>query len=162
MKGHINMASMPAVGQPAPAFTLPDEDNNQVSLSDLKGKPVILYFYPKDDTPGCTKEACSIRDFYNEIQAAGGVLYGASPDSPDSHRAFIDKYDLNFPLLSDEDKSAAQDYGVWVERERNGQKSMGIARTTFAIDEEGNVAHVWENVTPDTHGEEILTWLKKR
>jgi len=162
MKGHIHMASMPAIGQPAPGFTLPDADNNQVSLSDLKGKPVILYFYPKDDTPGCTKEACSIRDFYNEIQAAGGVLYGASPDSPDSHRAFIEKYDLNFPLLSDEEKSAAQDYGVWVERERNGQKSMGIARTTFAIDEEGTVANIWENVTPDSHGEEILSWLKGR
>jgi thioredoxin-dependent peroxiredoxin len=162
MKGRTSMASMPAAGQPAPGFTLPDADNNQVSLADLKGKPVILYFYPKDDTAGCTKEACSFRDVYEEILAAGGVVYGASPDSPDSHRAFIEKYNLNFPLLSDEEKSAAQAYGVWVERERNGQKSMGIARTTFAIDEEGNVAHVWENVTPDTHGEEILTWLRER
>lgn len=156
------MASLPAIGKPAPGFTLPDEDNNQVSLANLKGKPVILYFYPKDDTPGCTKEACSFRDFYDAIQAAGGTVYGASPDSPESHRAFIEKYDLNFPLLSDEDKSAAQAYGVWVERDRNGQKSMGIARTTFAIDEEGNVAQVWESVTPDTHGEEILSWLMER
>lgn len=156
------MSSLPSVGQPAPEFTLPDADNNTVSLADLKGKPVILYFYPKDDTAGCTKEACSFRDYYSEIQAAGGVVYGASPDSPESHRAFIEKYNLNFPLLSDEEKSAAQAYGVWVERERNGQKSMGIARTTFAIDEEGSITHVWENVSPDTHGEEILSWLKER
>jgi peroxiredoxin Q/BCP len=156
------MSARPTVGQPAPGFSLPDADNNQVNLEDLRGKPVILYFYPKDDTPGCTREACSFRDYYTEIQNAGAALYGASPDSPESHRAFIEKYNLNFPLLSDEDKAAAQAYGVWVERERNGQKSMGIARTTFAIDEQGNIAHVWENVTPDDHGEEILAWLKGR
>jgi len=156
------MASMPNVGQRAPDFSLPDANNNTVSLSDLQGKPVILYFYPKDDTPGCTKQACSFRDYYSEIQNAGAIVYGASPDSPESHRAFIEKYDLNFPLLSDEDKTAAQAYGVWVERERDGQKFMGIARTTFAIDEQGNIAHVWENVTPDTQGEEILNWLKER
>lgn len=155
------MTSLPQVGQPAPDFNLPDETGNTVSLDSLKGKPVILYFYPKDDTPGCTKEACSFRDYYSEIQSAGGVVYGASPDSVESHQAFIEKYDLNFPLLSDEDKEAAQAYGVWVERERNGQKSMGIARTTFAIDEGGNIAQVWENVSPDDHGEEILAWLKE-
>jgi thioredoxin-dependent peroxiredoxin len=155
------MSTMPNVGQPAPDFSLPDANNNQVSLSELKGTPVILYFYPKDDTAGCTKEACSFRDYYSEIQNAGGQVYGASPDSPESHRDFIAKYDLNFPLLSDEEKSAAQAYGVWVERERNGQKSMGIARTTFAIDEEGKIAQVWENVSPDSHGEEILAWLKE-
>lgn len=156
------MSSIPTAGQPAPAFTLPDANNQQITLADLKGKPVILYFYPKDDTPGCTKEACSFRDFYSEIQHAGAEVYGASPDSPESHRAFAEKYNLNFPLLSDEDKSTAQAYGVWVERERNGQKSMGIARTTFAIDEEGTIAKVWQNVSPDTHGSEIVDWLKSR
>lgn len=156
------MSSMPEVGQPAPEFSLPDANKNEVSLTDLKGKPVILYFYPKDDTPGCTKEACSFRDFYGEIQATGAQLYGASPDSPESHQAFAEKYNLTFPLLSDEDKSAAQSYGVWVERERNGQKSMGIARTTFAIDAAGKIANVWENVSPDTHGSEIVDWLKAR
>ena len=156
------MSTMPQVGQKAPEFTLPDANDQNVSLKDLQGKPVILYFYPKDDTPGCTKEACSFRDYYGEIQAAGAEVYGASPDSPESHRAFIEKYNLNFPLLSDEDKSAAEAYGVWVERERDGQKFMGIARTTFAIDEKGNIAHVWENVSPDTHGAEIVNWLKER
>ncbi len=156
------MSARPTAGQAAPGFSLPDAENNVVSLDDLQGKPVILYFYPKDDTPGCTKEACSFRDYYTEIQNAGAVLYGASPDSPESHQAFIEKYNLNFPLLSDEDKSAAEAYGVWVERERNGEKSMGIARTTFAIDEQGTIAHVWENVTPDDHGEEILAWLNER
>ena len=156
------MASLPQEGQPAPDFNLPDATGNQVSLDDLKGKPVILYFYPKDDTAGCTKEACSFRDYYAEIQAAGAAVYGASPDSPESHKAFIEKYNLNFPLLSDEEKTAAQAYGVWIERERDGKKFMGIARTTFAIDEEGNIARVWENVSPDDHGEEILTWLKDR
>lgn len=156
------MSSLPQAGQPAPDFNLPDANGNQVSLNDLKGKPAILYFYPKDDTAGCTKEACSFRDFYNEIQAAGGVVYGASPDSPESHKAFIEKYNLNFPLLSDEEKTAAQAYGVWIERERDGKKFMGIARTTFAIDEAGNIARVWENVLPDDHGEEILAWLKDR
>ncbi len=156
------MSSMPTVGQPAPAFSLQDANARQVDLASLKGKPVILYFYPKDDTPGCTKEACSFRDYYSEIQAAGAEVYGASPDSPESHRAFAEKYNLNFPLLSDEDKSAAQSYGVWVERERNGEKSMGIARTTFAIDEEGKIARVWENVSPDTHGSEIVDWLQSR
>ncbi|CAN5766525.1 thioredoxin-dependent thiol peroxidase [soil metagenome] len=156
------MSSKPTVGQPAPEFSLHDANDRQVSLSALKGRPVILYFYPKDDTPGCTKEACSFRDFYGEIQNTGAEVYGASPDSPESHRAFAEKYNLNFPLLSDEDKSAAQDYGVWVERERNGKKSMGIARTTFAIDEKGAIAQVWENVSPDTHGAEIVDWLKSR
>lgn len=156
------MASLPAVGQPAPDFSLPDQSGKTVSLSDLKGKPVVLYFYPKDDTPGCTTQACSFRDYYADIQEAGGVVYGASPDSAESHQAFIEKYDLNFDLLADEDKTAAQAYGVWVERERNGQKFMGIARTTFAIDEDGNIAHVWENVSPDTQGEDILNWVKSR
>jgi peroxiredoxin Q/BCP len=156
------MSSMPAVGQPAPEFSLPDANNGTVSLTDLRGKPIILYFYPKDDTPGCTKEACSFRDYYSEIEAAGAEVYGVSRDSPESHRAFAEKYNLNFPLLSDEDKSSAQAYGVWVERERDGKKSMGITRTTFAIDEDGKIAHVWKNVTPDTHGSEIVDWLKSR
>lgn len=156
------MSSLPQVGQPAPEFALPDQDGEQVRLADLKGKPLILYFYPKDDTAGCTKEACSFRDYYSEIQSAGAAVYGASPDSPESHREFIEKYDLNFPLLSDEDKDAARAYGVWIERERDGKKFMGITRTTFAIDEEGKIARVWENVTPDMHGEEILTWLKEK
>lgn len=156
------MTSRPTVGQPAPDFTLPDANDQPVSLTDLQGKPVILYFYPKDDTPGCTTEACSFRDFYGEIQQTGALVYGASPDSPESHRAFIEKYNLNFPLLSDEDKTAAQNYGVWVERERDGRKFMGIARTTFAIDEQGKIANVWENVSPDDHGQEIVDWLKSR
>lgn len=156
------MADAPQIGQQAPDFEATTDTGETVRLSDYRGQRVVLYFYPKDDTPGCTKQACSFRDYYSEIQNAGAIVYGASPDSPESHRAFIEKYDLNFPLLSDEDKTAAQAYGVWVERERDGQKFMGIARTTFAIDEQGNIAHVWENVTPDTQGEEILNWLKER
>lgn len=156
------MASLPTVGQPAPDFSLPDQSGNTVSLSALKGKPVILYFYPKDDTPGCTKQACSFRDYYTDIQEAGGIVYGASPDSVESHQEFIEKYGLPFDLLADEEKEAAQAYGVWVERERDGRKFMGIARTTFAIDEEGNIAHIWENVSADTQGEDILAWVKNR
>jgi thioredoxin-dependent peroxiredoxin len=156
------MASMPSVGQPAPAFSLPDQTGKTINLEGLKGKPVILYFYPKDDTPGCTIQACSFRDYYTDIQEAGGIVYGASPDSVESHQAFIEKYGLPFDLLADEEKEAAQAYGVWVERERDGRKFMGIARTTFAIDEEGNIAHIWENVSADTQGEDILNWVKSR
>jgi thioredoxin-dependent peroxiredoxin len=156
------MASPLAVGQPAPDFSLPDQTGKTVSLADLKGKPVVLYFYPKDDTPGCTIQACSFRDYYGEIMEAGGIVYGASPDSAESHQAFIEKYGLPFDLLADEEKDAAQAYGVWVERERDGRKFMGIARTTFAIDEEGNIAHIWENVSADTQGEDILAWVKNR
>ena len=152
----------PDSGYPAPDFSANASNGSKLSLSTFRGKWVILYFYPKDDTPGCTKEACSFRDYYSEIEAAGAEVYGVSRDSPESHRAFAEKYNLNFPLLSDEDKSAAQAYGVWVERERDGKKSKGIARTTFAIDEDGKIAHVWKNVTPDTHGYEIVDWLKSR
>lgn len=156
------MASMPSVGQPAPAFSLPDQTGKTINLEGLKGKPVILYFYPKDDTPGCAIQACSFRDYYTDIQEAGGIVYGASPDSVESHQAFIEKYGLPFDLLADEEKEAAQAYGVWVERERDGRKFMGIARTTFAIDEEGNIAHIWENVSADTQGEDILNWVQSR
>ena len=150
------------VGDNAPDFQTVDDQNNPVKLSDLRGKRVVLYFYPKDDTPGCTRQACGFRDIYSGLEELNSVVLGVSPDGVDSHQAFKSKFSLPFPLLVDEDHKIAESYGTWVERERDGQKFMGIARTTFAIDEQGNIAHVWENVTPDTQGEEILNWLKER
>lgn len=156
------MAQTPEIGSPAPDFTLPTGDGNSITLSDLRGTTTILYFYPKDDTPGCTKEACGFRDLNSEIQAHGAQILGVSGDDEASHRSFAEKYGLNFPLLADVDKSVAQQYGVWRERERNGQKSWGIARVTFAIDEEGKIANVWEVSDAENHSKEVLDWLKAR
>jgi peroxiredoxin Q/BCP len=156
------MAQTPEVGQSAPDFSLPDGDGNTVSLADQRGSTTILYFYPKDDTPGCTREACGFRDHNSEIQAAGARIFGVSADGIDSHRAFSDKYGLTFPLLADEEKQVAQSYGAWRERVRDGQTSMGMARVTFAIDQDGKIANVWEVTDAEAHGQEVLDWLRNR
>ena len=151
--------AMPEVGQKAPNFRLPDEEGHPVSLSDYKGKPVVLYFYPKDDTPGCTKEACNFRDDYEAYRAAGVEILGVSPDPPDSHSDFKQKYDLPFPLLADESNEVCETYGVWTRKKFRGREYMGVNRTTFAIDEDGNISHVFRNVDPAEHSAEVLEAL---
>ena len=143
-------------GQKAPAFTLPAADGTKVRLSDLLGSPVVVYFYPKDDTPGCTREACAFRDRHSELRAAGVVLLGISADGVESHAKFRDKYDLNFPLLSDADHKVAEKYGAWREKNMYGKKSMGIQRSTFLIDADGRVAKVWKRVQVDGHDAPVL------
>lgn len=148
------------VGSKAPAFSLENDEGKKVSLKDLQGKKVVLYFYPKDDTPGCTKEACSFSENIKSIQKAGAIVLGVSADTVDSHRKFKEKYKLNFPLLSDPDKDAIEKYGVWKEKNMYGKKSMGIERTTFIIDEDGKIAHIFPKVKVDGHTEAILEKLK--
>ena len=143
-------------GDMAPNFTLPSSSGSDVTLSDLKGRKVVLYTYPKDDTPGCTVEACGFRDGLGSIEGAGAVVLGMSADGIDSHHEFIGKYNLNFELLSDEDNSVIKTYGAWGEKEVRGQKMIGIIRMTFLIDEEGRVQNVWPQVTPDGHADEVL------
>jgi peroxiredoxin Q/BCP len=147
-------------GEPAPDFKLPDQEGKEVSLSGFKGTPVVLYFYPKDDTPGCTKEACAFRDARKEYEEAGAVVIGVSPDGPESHQKFARKYDLNFPLLADLDKEVCQAFGVWKEKNMYGKKSMGVVRTTFVIDREGVIRKVFPRVKVDGHSEAVLDVLK--
>ncbi len=146
-------------GKPAPTFTLESDRGETVSLESLRGQPVVLYFYPKDDTPGCTAQACGIRDAWGEFEARGAVVLGVSPDSAQSHETFRDKYGLPFTLLADEDHSVAESYGVWGEREMAGRKYMGVERSTFVIDADGNVAKVMRRVKPDTHADDVLAAL---
>jgi peroxiredoxin Q/BCP len=146
-------------GKPAPDFTLQTDTGETVSLSDQRGKQVVLYFYPKDDTPGCTAQACGIRDAYGEFERAGAVVYGISPDDVDSHQAFKSKYALPFTLLADEGHEVADAYGVWGERSYMGKKYMGIERSTFVIDEDGNVKRAMPKVKPATHADEVLAVL---
>lgn len=134
------------VGDKAPAINAINQHGDKVSLDDFKGKKVILYFYPKDNTPGCTTEACNFRDNYQSLQAEGFEVIGVSTDSAESHQKFISKYDLPFTLLADEDKKIVQDYGVWVEKNMYGRKYMGTARTTFIIDENGIIKHIIKKV----------------
>ena len=143
-------------GQKAPDFKTPDETGKTISLSDLKGKKVVLYFYPKDDTPGCTKEACAFRDGITQIKKKGAVVYGVSPDSVGSHQKFKEKFTLNFPLLADPDKRMVQDYGVWKEKSMYGKTYMGIQRTTFLIDKSGYIRNIWRNVNVDGHATQVL------
>jgi len=147
------------VGQKAPDFTLPSDSGEKISLKDFRGKKVVLYFYPKDDTPGCTKEACSFRDNINQILEKGAVVIGVSADSVESHKKFKEKYNLNFPLLSDEKHRVLEKYGVWKERNLYGKKFMGTERTTFIIDENGRIAHIFRKVKVDGHTEEVLKKL---
>ena len=147
------------IGQKAPAFSLPNQDGKLVRLADFKGKKVVLYFYPKDDTPGCTKESCTLRDGLDEIQDSGAVVLGISGDSVDSHKKFAKKFNLNFPLLSDEKKAVLQAYGVWKEKSLYGRKFMGIERTTFIIDEHGKLDDIFRKVKVDGHLEEVLAEL---
>ena len=146
-------------GQPAPGFTLPTDSGNVISLTALRGKPVVLYFYPKDDTPGCTVQARGIRDAWGEFERRGAVVLGVSPDSPKSHVKFRDKYSLPFTLLADEDHTVAEAYGVWVEKSFAGKKYMGVERSTFVIGPDGTLAKVMRQVKPDSHADEVLSAL---
>ncbi len=151
---------MPDAGSKAPAFTLPTDDGSSVSLTDFAGKKVVLYFYPKDDTSGCTTQACEFRDSWGAVQQAGAVVLGVSPDGVASHQKFRDKLALPFPLLADEDHAVAERYGVWGEKSMYGRKYFGILRTTFVIDEEGRISHVFEKVKPEGHAAEVLAVLE--
>ena len=146
-------------GQPAPAFTLPSDGGEDVSLESLRGRPVVLYFYPKDDTPGCTAQARGIRDAWGEFERRGAVVLGVSPDSPARHVKFKSKYALPFTLLADEDHSVAEAYGVWVEKSFAGKKYIGVERSTFVIDPEGKVAKVMRRVNPESHADDVLAAL---
>lgn len=150
---------MLTIGQKAPDFTLTDKDGRAVSLSDFAGKKVVLYFYPKDNTPGCTRQACAFAGAYNEFQKRGVVVIGVSRDSVASHVKFAEKYSLPFILLSDPELEAIQAYGVWQEKKLYGKVSMGVVRTTFLIDENGAIEAVMPKVKPDTNAEEILAML---
>lgn len=145
---------------PAPDFTLPDETGTQRKLSDYLGKPVVLYFYPKDDTPGCTTEACSFRDDYSDYEKEGVVILGVSPDSPKSHAKFKAKFQLPFTLLADENHQVCQMYDVWGLKKFMGRQYEGVFRTTFLINAEGQILRVFENVKPAGHSAEILAALK--
>lgn len=143
-------------GDKAPAFSANNQKGEQVSLADYKGKKLVLYFYPKDDTPGCTKEACSLRDNYNVLLKQGYEILGVSPDNEKKHQKFIDKYELPFDLLADTDQAVANAYGVWVEKSMYGRKYMGIARTTFIIDEKGVISEIIKKVDTAEHAKQIL------
>jgi peroxiredoxin Q/BCP len=143
-------------GDTAPDFTLPDQDGNSVSLSSLRGKNVVLYFYPKADTPGCTTQACGVRDHTADYAAADAVVLGVSPDAPKKIAKFVDKYDLGFTLLGDEDHSVAEAYGVWVKKSMYGREYMGNERTTFVIDPAGTIKDVMRSVKPAEHDDLVL------
>jgi thioredoxin-dependent peroxiredoxin len=151
-----------SAGKPAPDFTLQDETGTPRTLSDYRGKPVVLYFYPKDDTSGCTKEACSFRDDYSAYQDSGVVILGVSPDSPESHAKFKSKYGLPFTLLADIDRDVCHLYGVWGPKKFMGKEYEGVLRTTFFIDSQGSILKVFEGVKPANHSQEILEELKIR
>ncbi len=143
-------------GQKAPAFSLKDQNGKTVKLSDFKGQWVVVYFYPKDDTPGCTKEACAFRDRHSELEDLGVVVLGLSPDDQVSHAKFVKKFELNFPLLVDTDHKVAEKFGAWREKNMYGKISMGVQRSTFLIDAQGKVAKVWKRVQVDGHDEKVL------
>ena len=151
---------MVAKGTEAPDFTLPDQDGNPVTLSELRGQPIVLYFYPKADTPGCTTQACGIRDHRADYERTGARVIGVSPDTVAAQRKFADKYDLDFTLLADEDHSVAELYGVWGDKKMYGKTYMGVQRSTFLIDPEGVVAHVIPKASPKTHDEVVLEALR--
>ena len=151
---------MPEEGKKAPDFKLTDQNEKTISLSDYKGKNVILYFYPKDDTSGCTKEACSFRDDFPKFKKVDAVILGVSPDSVESHKKFAKKYNLNFSLLADEDKEVIKKYDVWKEKSMYGRKYMGVERTTYIIDPEGKIKRVFRKVKVDGHNKEVMEALK--
>jgi peroxiredoxin Q/BCP len=144
------------IGSPAPDFSANNQKGETLSIGHFTGKKLVLYFYPKDDTPGCTAEACSLRDNYKELIAKGFSILGVSPDAEAKHQKFIDKYNLPFDLLADTDNAVALAYGVWVEKSMYGRKYMGIARTTFVIDEQGNLAEIIEKVDTKNHATQII------
>ncbi|MCU0789245.1 MAG: thioredoxin-dependent thiol peroxidase [Verrucomicrobia bacterium] len=147
------------VGDKAPAFTATANGGATVSLTDFKGRPVVLYFYPRDNTPGCTREACGFRDAHSRIKGHRAVVLGVSKDSVKSHDKFVEKFGLPFALLADEEAKIAKAYGVWGEKSFMGRKFMGMHRVTFLIDEQGLIQRVWPEVKPDTHAEEVLAAL---
>jgi thioredoxin-dependent peroxiredoxin len=146
-------------GMQAPDFTLPSDEGVDVTLSELRGKKVVLYFYPKDDTPGCTIQACDFRDAAPSFEGVDAAVLGVSADSVESHERFRAKYDLNFPLLADEEHEVAEAYGVWKEKSMYGRKFMGIERSTFLIDEDGKVERIWRRVKPKGHAEMLAELL---
>lgn len=151
---------MLTVGDRIPSFDLATDRGERVSPKTLKGQRAIFYFYPKDDTPGCTREACAFRDAMPKFDAAKVRVYGISADTEQRHAKFAGKYALNFPLIADPERQAIEGFGAWVEKSLYGRKYMGIARVTFAIDAEGRVEQVWDKVKPDTHAEEVMAWLR--
>ena len=155
------MSDWPVEGSKAPPFTLIGDDGSKVKLSDLQGSPVVLYFYPADDTPGCTREACAFRDRSEELKKLGAKVFGVSPDDVASHVKFRNKFKLNFPLLADPEHAVAEKYGAWREKNMYGKKKMGIARSTFLIDAAGKIAKVWKAVKVDGHDEHVLAALKE-
>ena len=148
--------ALPETGKIAPMFTLPDQHGEKVSLKSLRGKPVVLYFYPRADTPGCTVQACGIRDHRAELKKAGATVLGVSPDPVEAVAKFDTKHSLDFPLLADEDHKVAEKYGVWVEKSMYGKKYWGVQRATFVIDAKGKIAEVIEKASPKTHADDVL------
>ncbi len=153
------MAEFLEPGTKAPAFTLKDQDGKSVKLKDYAGRPVVLFFYPRDDTPGCTKEACAFRDRYAEIQATGAAIFGISTDSAESHVKFREKFNLPFPLLVDENHAMSEKYGAYREKNMYGKKSMGIQRSTYVIDAAGKIVKVYKRVQVDGHDQQVLDVL---
>lgn len=153
--------TMPQAGAEAPDFRLPSGTGEEIALSNFRGKPVVLYFYPKDDTPGCTIEAKEFRDALEEFQDADAVVLGVSPDNAESHCNFSEKFGLNFPLLCDTDHRVAELYGAWVEKSRFGKKSWGIQRSTFLIDRDGRIAKTWPKVKADGHADAVVSALQE-
>jgi peroxiredoxin Q/BCP len=147
-------------GAAAPAFTLPDQDGNEVSLADFAGRRIVLYFYPKDDTPGCTKEACQFNDNLTAFAAADATILGVSADKAAKHQAFREKYGLSFPLLTDADHAVGEAYGAWGEKTMYGKKVVGVIRSTFLIDTDGTIARAWYNVKADGHAAKVLEELQ--
>jgi thioredoxin-dependent peroxiredoxin len=154
--GDLKNGGVVEEGRPAPDFTLTSDSGEAVTLSSLRGAPVVLYFYPKDDTPGCTAQACGIRDVWGEFERKGAVVLGVSPDNPKQHVKFREKYHLPFPLLSDEEHAVADRYGTWVEKSMRGKTYMGMERSTFVIDENGIVKKVMRRVKPAEHADDVL------
>jgi peroxiredoxin Q/BCP len=148
------------VNDKAPEFTLPDQNGETISLKDFRGKYVVLYFYPRADTPGCTIEACEFRDSYAKIKKTGAILLGISPDEPKAQKKFEEKFSLPFTLLGDADKKIANAYGVMQEKNMYGKKVMGVARTTFVIGPDGKIKHIFKKVKPEGHADEVLEYLK--
>ena len=154
------MSTMPAPGDPAPEFALPDENGVVHRLADRRGSFTVVYFYPKDDTPGCTVEACAFRDANEDLASADAAVWGISPDGARSHGRFREKFSLSFPLLSDEDHGVAEAYGAWVEKEKYGKTYMGVQRSTFLVGPDGLVAQAWHRVKPEGHAEEVAAALE--
>jgi thioredoxin-dependent peroxiredoxin len=148
------------VNSKAPEFTLPDQNGEPIALKDYRGKWVVLYFYPRADTPGCTIEACEFREREKKIEKAGVVVFGISPDTSKAQKKFEEKFDLPFTLLADDEKKVAEAYGVFVEKNMYGKKVMGVARTTFIIGPDGKIAHIFEKVKPEGHADEVMAYLK--